>query len=111
MVSHNSRASIPCVLLTLILGVPVPFGLLYYTQSEEIIRVTSARNEIRDLIIGRNEMAAFIMRRQPVEPGVPSKPFLPPVIADERICGRCYNKDACMLYRKVSFKTMKHQPI
>lgn len=83
-------------------GVPVPFGLLYYTQSDEVIRVAAARNEIRDLIMGRNEMACYIIRRQPAIAGAPSKPFLPPVIADERICGRCYSVDACMLYRKVS---------
>lgn len=99
------------MLYTLLLGeryrVDCDAGLLYYTQSEEVIKVPVARHELRPLIIIRNEIAKWIMRRARQsdrgndEPaGQPPPVFLPPTIDDERICKRCYVLDACMLYRK-----------
>ncbi|KAI0794807.1 DNA replication factor Dna2-domain-containing protein, partial [Abortiporus biennis] len=93
-------------------------GLLYYTQSEEVVRVPRARNEIRGLIIARNELAGYMKRRMGVEKDwklkketvskvqrdevgdVEDEPFLPPTIDDSRTCGRCFVLDTCMLYRK-----------
>ncbi|KAI6101441.1 Dna2-domain-containing protein [Pisolithus croceorrhizus] len=79
-------------------GVEVPSGLLYYTQSEEVVRVPRGRNELRALIITRNEMAGYMMRR--TKPNKVQEAFLPATIDDERICKKCYALDACMLYRK-----------
>ncbi|KAI6100620.1 Dna2-domain-containing protein [Pisolithus sp. B1] len=79
-------------------GVEVPSGLLYYTQSEEVVRVPRGRNELRALIITRNEMAGYMMRR--TKPNKVPEAFLPPTIDDERICKKCYALDTCMLYRK-----------
>ncbi|KAH8109923.1 Dna2-domain-containing protein [Phellopilus nigrolimitatus] len=100
----------------------VPAGLLYYTQSEEVIRVPAGRNEMRGLIMARNELAGYLMRRtrkarkkklvntegeagsdrtmKSEIDGEDEGPFLPPTIDQERACGRCYVADACMLYRK-----------
>jgi hypothetical protein len=39
---------------------PIDSGLLYYTQSNTLIRVQPVRNELRGLIIGRNEMARYL---------------------------------------------------
>jgi DNA replication ATP-dependent helicase Dna2 len=83
---------------------PVPAGLLFYTQAEDVKLVHPARNEIRSLIIMRNDIANWLMKRtrltaddaKPIE-----EAFLPQTIDDERICPRCYALDACMLYRKV----------
>ncbi|KAJ4485710.1 DNA replication factor Dna2-domain-containing protein [Lentinula aciculospora] len=77
-------------------GIDVTSGLLYYTQSEEVVQVPASRNELRGLIIGRNELAMYMMRRQTNS----TEPFLPPTIDDERTCKRCYSLDVCMLYRK-----------
>ncbi|OJA09599.1 hypothetical protein AZE42_10955 [Rhizopogon vesiculosus] len=82
-------------------GVEVSSRLLYYT-SEEVVRVPQSRNELRALIGARNEMAAYMMRRnthgkeQEIE-----EPFLPPTIDDERLCKKCCALDTCMLFRKV----------
>ncbi|OAX34924.1 hypothetical protein K503DRAFT_794000 [Rhizopogon vinicolor AM-OR11-026] len=57
--------------------------------------------EVVPLIGARNEMAAYMMRRnthgkeQEIE-----EPFLPPTIDDERLCKKCYVLDTCMLFRK-----------
>jgi DNA replication ATP-dependent helicase Dna2 len=94
-------------------------GLLYYTQTEEVVEVTLGRNELRSLICKRNEMVALGVRRYDkaqrlqvedandgsiVDIEELSHSFLPPTIDDERACKRCYVVDTCMLYRKVNFR-------
>ncbi|KAG6836385.1 hypothetical protein H0H93_008591 [Arthromyces matolae] len=99
---HRAQTMLYTLLATERYGVDVASGLLYYTQSEEVTKVPASRNEIRGLIIARNEMAAYMMRRNegvPAESGS-TEPFLPPSIDDERVCKRCYALDTCMLYRK-----------
>ena len=41
----------------------VPAGLLYYTQSAEVVRVPRSRNEVLALIMTRNELATWMMKR------------------------------------------------
>ena len=82
----------------------VDLGLLYYTQSDEVISVPVNRLELRALVAVRNTIASWMARRfrergQQRLKGDPL--FLPPTIDNERICGRCYALDACMLYRRV----------
>lgn len=113
---HRAQTMLYTLLMGERYGVDVPSGLLYYTQSEEVVRVPAARNEIRALFVLRNDMAGYIMRRlrttaylsglqdedadeQDITAGV--EPFLPPTIDDHRTCGKCYALDTCMLYRKV----------
>ncbi|KAJ7212100.1 DNA replication factor Dna2-domain-containing protein, partial [Mycena pura] len=87
-------------------GAEVSSGLLFYTQSEEVVRVPATRNDIKGLIGARNEMAGYMARRAKKfdatagKSGLDAEPFLPPTIDDERLCKRCFNLDACMLYRK-----------
>ncbi|KAG6902436.1 hypothetical protein C0995_016615 [Termitomyces sp. Mi166 len=102
---HRAQTMLYTLLAAERYGTEVPSGLLYYTQSEEVIRVPAGRNEIRGLIIARNEMAAYMTRRNGTavpEEGTVSvtEPFLPPTIDDERACKKCYALDTCMLYRK-----------
>ncbi|KAK7689454.1 hypothetical protein QCA50_007246 [Cerrena zonata] len=122
---HRAQTMLYTLLMSERYKTEVPSGLLYYTQSEEVIRVPAARNEIRGLVIARNEMASHMMRRgkprkRKLQPGEdkpsrhlstpeddtkevefePEEPFLPPTIDNARICGRCFSLDNCMLYRK-----------
>jgi len=99
---HRAQTMLYTLLASERYGVEVPSGLLYYTQSEEVVRVPQSRNELRALMGARNEMAAYMMRRnthdkqQEIE-----EPFLPRTIDDERLCKKCYVQDTCMLFRKV----------
>ncbi|KAH0579057.1 hypothetical protein H2248_003215 [Termitomyces sp. 'cryptogamus'] len=101
---HRAQTMLYTLLTAERYGVEVPSGLLYYTQSEEVTKVPAGRNEIRGLIIARNEMVGYMMRRTATasEEGTASvpEPFLPPTIDDGRVCKRCYALDTCMLYRK-----------
>lgn len=96
---HRAQTMLYTLLMSERYGMDVPSGLLYYTQSEEVVRVPTAKNEVRALMMKRNELAGYMMRRVRQE----SKPFLPPTIDDIRVCGRCYAVDTCMLYRRVGF--------
>ncbi|OJT15542.1 DNA replication ATP-dependent helicase/nuclease DNA2 [Trametes pubescens] len=113
---HRAQTMLYTLLMGERYGAEVPSGLLYYTQSEEVVRVPAARNEIRALMVMRNEMASYMMHRlratasfsgkaedeDPVQTNLPAseEPFLPPTIDDNRTCGKCYTLDTCMLYRK-----------
>jgi DNA replication ATP-dependent helicase Dna2 len=91
----------------------VPAGLLYYSQLDSILRVEARPNEIRALIMARNELAAWMSKRRSLDlPPLPSSrereaadvedlTYLPPTIDNARECKMCYANDSCMLYRKV----------
>jgi DNA replication ATP-dependent helicase Dna2 len=108
---HRAQTMLYTLLVSERYGVSVTEGLLYYTQNDEVVRVPRGWNEMRGLIGGRNELAAYMMRRmrtsgdngkggaKNIEQSEES--FLPPTIDDERTCKRCYALDTCMLYRKV----------
>lgn len=72
----------------------VDAGLLYYSKTSELHRVRTSPNEVRGLILGRNELASYTVKRNAVDR------ILPPTIDDERKCTRCYVKEGCMLYRR-----------
>lgn len=104
---HRAQTMLYTLLMSERYGVQVGEGLLYYTQSEEVVRVPAARNEIRSLMVARNDLASYMMRRvgshkkDRGEHGNIEEPFLPPTIDDDWACGKCYAVDSCMLYRKV----------
>lgn len=101
----------------------IPAGLLYYTQSDSLIRVAPSRHELRGLMIARNNTAGYMVRRRAVKPSpcnyeedaeaaaVEPSPiedvnFLPPTIDEEFACKKCYAVDGCMLYRKVTYHSL-----
>lgn len=72
-------------------GLPVPAGLLYYSQLDSMLRVEARPNEIRALIIARNELAAFLSKKRSLATSATPTPsdsvgdiedaaFLPPTI-------------------------------
>ncbi|CCL99895.1 uncharacterized protein FIBRA_01920 [Fibroporia radiculosa] len=118
---HRAQTMLYTLLMAERYGSEVPSGLLYYTRSDEVVRVPAARNEIHSLLVARNELAGYMMRRM----GIPRpldrslhdediggggddpephdiESFLPPTIDDSWQCGRCYALDTCMLYRKAA---------
>lgn len=113
---HRAQTMLYTLLMAERYGTAVPSGLLYYTQSEEVVRVPTMRREVRALVIKRNELAGYMMRRIRTRTGpqdATSEPeiqaieaFLPPTIDDARLCGKCYVLDTCMLYRRASQPTL-----
>ncbi|KAI0317541.1 AAA domain-containing protein [Amylostereum chailletii] len=103
---HRAQTMLYTLLLSDRYGAPVPAGLLFYTQTEEVALVPAARNELRGLVIMRNDVAGWLSKRARQEEAKKAdledghEAFLPKTIDDERLCTRCYAVDACMLYRK-----------
>ncbi|OBZ77918.1 DNA replication ATP-dependent helicase/nuclease DNA2 [Grifola frondosa] len=119
---HRAQTMLYTLLMAERYGTEVPSGLLYYTQCDEVVRVPAARNEVRALLVARNEMAVYMMRRMrepkaqtgkvqyaqdivsasvgDLEDVPTAEAFLPPTIDDLRSCSKCYALDTCMLYRK-----------
>ncbi|KAG8960730.1 Tripartite DNA replication factor [Tulasnella sp. 419] len=120
---HRAQTMLYTLLVAERYGVEVPTGLLYYTQTDQVIRVTPSRHELRSLIVARNEIASYMMRRkwnnksdvQPEDDTAESLQgsstledledvnvgkFLPPTIDREWACKKCYAVDSCLLYRK-----------
>ncbi|SGY77362.1 BQ5605_C005g03616 [Microbotryum silenes-dioicae] len=60
---HRAQTMLYTLLMTDRYDEAIESGLLYYTQSNEVLRIQPARNELRGLLIARNEFATFLHRR------------------------------------------------
>ncbi|WWC90742.1 uncharacterized protein L201_005679 [Kwoniella dendrophila CBS 6074] len=115
VMAHRAQTMLYTLLMEDRYGVPVPAGLLYYSQSDTILRVEAKQNEIRALIIARNELADWLSKKRRVPKEKPpttdnlvnkvedvEEAFLPSTIDHSRECRSCYAVDSCMLYRKIN---------
>lgn len=105
-IEHRAQTMLYTLLIAERYHQQVDAGLLYYTQKEEVVRVPVVRNELRALIMARNDLAGYMRRRHQLgEESVNDieESVLPPSIDDERVCKKCFVVDTCMLYRRVSF--------
>jgi DNA replication ATP-dependent helicase Dna2 len=75
-----------------LLDISVTYGVLYYMESSEISRIPAIRQEIRHMIMQRNELACYIRERL----------TLPPMLKTAHTCGRCYAKTSCFMYHKLA---------
>jgi DNA replication ATP-dependent helicase Dna2 len=65
------------------------------------VLVEARANEVRALIMTRNELAEW-MARERASKADEGDAFLPETLDRPNDCKRCFAADACMLYRKVS---------
>jgi DNA replication ATP-dependent helicase Dna2 len=107
-VQYRAQTMLYTLLMSERYGYQIDEGLLYYTQSDEPIKVAASRNEVHALIVARNDMvyhmtkkADDLVKKAELGKFEPTGDHLPDVIENEFICERCYGLDSCMLYRKV----------
>ncbi|KAK4689519.1 DNA replication ATP-dependent helicase/nuclease Dna2, partial [Tremellales sp. Uapishka_1] len=113
ILAHRAQTMLYTLLMEDRYATPIPAGLLYYSQLDTILRVEARPNEIRALVIARNELAGYLnMKRMPqsraredsvIPPSqvdLEETPFLPATIDHPRECRTCHAVDTCMLYRK-----------
>ncbi|KAF7314319.1 DNA replication helicase [Mycena kentingensis (nom. inval.)] len=86
---HRAQTMLYTLLTAERYGAEVTSGLLFYTQSEEVVQVSAFRKDIIGLIGIRNEMTRFMMRRTKTGQAQ-NEPFLPPTIDSERSCQHAY---------------------
>ncbi|KAK9325735.1 DNA replication factor Dna2-domain-containing protein [Lipomyces orientalis] len=94
---RNSKAIIhraQTVLYTLMLAdrydAEVLNGILYYLDLSQTLNVTAMRNEIRGLIMGRNEIARSINNPEVVLP----------MSKNPGMCKSCFSRKGCFVYHK-----------
>lgn len=103
MIEHRAQTMLYALMMSDRYRRPIECGLLYYSKSAELHLVRTARNEVRGLIVSRNELASYLARKQTrdmLDTTELQRSELPPTIDDQRTCSRCYAVDTCMLYRK-----------
>ena len=67
------------------------FGLLYYIETSKVFSIPAVRNEIRHMIVQRNELASFVH----------SKLDLPAMAQKPHMCNSCYAKTSCWTYHRL----------
>jgi DNA replication ATP-dependent helicase Dna2 len=91
LMNHRAQTMLYTLMMSDRYDVDVKCGMLYYVDARESIRVRAQRNEIRGLIMGRNELARWIKARV----------GLPEMLKSPRDCKNCYAADSCLVYHKV----------
>ncbi|KAJ1653612.1 DNA replication endonuclease-helicase Dna2 [Dispira simplex] len=89
-IEHRTQLILYTLLLTDRYDIAVENGLLYYLKTRETIVVPAVRDDLRNIMIKRNEMATFITGRW----------RLPPMIQNPHICRMCPILDTCLVYHK-----------
>lgn len=108
--SHRAQTLLYTLLMEDRYGLPIPSGLLYYSQLNSVVLIDAKDVEVRSLIMARNELAEWMVRERqsPKAEGDAALAaeiedvFLPEPIDNPRECMKCFASDACLLYRKVS---------
>lgn len=90
--SHRAQTALYTLLLSDRYDINILYGVLYYMETSTIHRIPAIRNELRHMIMQRNELASYVRERLQ----------LPPMLQNPHKCGRCYAKTQCFLYHKLA---------
>ena len=91
--AHRAQTALYNLLLSDRYDVEIAYGILYYMETSETIRIPTIRNEIRHIIMERNKLACFVRK---------SDTTLPEMLKKENMCNRCYAKVPCFIYHKIA---------
>jgi DNA replication ATP-dependent helicase Dna2 len=91
--AHRAQTALYNLLLSDRYDVEIAYGILYYMETSEMIRIPAVRHELRHMIMQRNELACFVRERHAQ---------LPPMLQRENSCNRCYAKTTCFIYHKLA---------
>ncbi|GAM83565.1 hypothetical protein ANO11243_015530 [Dothideomycetidae sp. 11243] len=90
--AHRAQTALYTLLLSDRYDVEVQYGVLFYMENSAVSRIPAVRNELRHMVMQRNELASYVRERL----------SLPAMLKNEFKCGRCYAKTSCFLYHKLS---------
>jgi DNA replication ATP-dependent helicase Dna2 len=91
--NHQAQTSLYNLLLTDRYDIEIAYGILYYMETSQTIRIPTVRHELRHMIMQRNQLACYVRERS-VQ--------LPPMKRSTNACGNCYAKSACFIYHKLA---------
>ena len=89
--AHRAQTQLYTLLMTDRYDVEVTTGVLYYLETAKMFRVEGLRNEIRHMLIQRNELACYVR----------NKLELPPMVKKPHMCKNCYAQTSCYVYHKL----------
>lgn len=91
--NHQAQTSLYNLLLSDRYDVEIAYGILYYMETSQTIRIPTIRHELRHMIMQRNQLACYIRERS-VQ--------LPPMKRSTNTCDKCYAKVPCFIYHKLA---------
>ncbi|EFX01003.1 DNA replication helicase [Grosmannia clavigera kw1407] len=91
--SHQAQTVLYNLLLTDRYDIAVQYGVLFYMESSQMLRVPAIRHELRHMIMQRNELAGHVRERSV---------RLPPMKRSANACGRCCAQAACFVYHRLA---------
>jgi DNA replication ATP-dependent helicase Dna2 len=91
--SHQAQTVLYNLLLSDRYDIEIVYGILYYTETSQTLRIPAIRHELRHMIMQRNQLACHVRERS-VQ--------LPPMKRSKNACDRCYAKTTCFIYHKLA---------
>jgi len=91
--AHRAQTALYNLLLSDRYDIEIAYGILYYMETSETIRIPAIRRELIHMIMQRNELACYVRERHAQ---------LPPMLKKENMCNRCYAKVPCFIYHKLA---------
>jgi len=91
--AHQAQTLLYNLLLSDRYDVKIVYGILYYMETSQTLRVPAIRHELRHMIMQRNRLAVHIRERSV---------HLPPVKRDKFSCGKCFAQTSCFIYHKLA---------
>jgi DNA replication ATP-dependent helicase Dna2 len=89
-IEHKSQVTLYMMLMSDHYNVDIQYGMVLYLQNGSLMGFTLNRDELRGIIIRRNDLARWMSQNR-----------LPSELADERICSRCEHLAACAAFNAV----------
>ena len=77
------------LLIVVLIDLDIACGILYYMQMSEISSIRTLRHELVPMIIQRNQLAGYILRKE-----------LPPMLQKAYTCRKCFAQTPCFIYHK-----------
>ena len=91
--SHQTQT----ILYNLLIGdrydINVAYGILYYMETSETMRIPTIRHELRQMVIQRNLLACYLRDRDV---------RLPEMKRNQAMCTNCFAKTSCFIYHRLA---------
>ena len=91
--SHQAQTVLYNLLLSDRYDIDIVYGVLYYMETSQTLRIPAIRHELRHMIMQRNMLACYIRERSVT---------LPPMKRSKNACGNCYAQASCFTYHKLA---------
>ncbi|GAB1315955.1 DNA replication endonuclease-helicase Dna2 [Madurella fahalii] len=91
--NHQAQTVLYNLLLSDRYDIEIVYGILYYMETSQSLRIPAIRHELRHMIMQRNQLACYIRERS-VQ--------LPPMKRSKNACGKCYAQTSCFTYHKLA---------